>query len=411
MQATIVLTTPYLYYVAMCFAFIITGVICSIIRWTHMCHPYDEHADYFYPARKQMTTMYAGVLLQFPYLIYPQDPDTWFFIRSFGLIYYGLWIVMVFMRYFDRKKLYYSKAGQVITYISGFYLAYMFCISLKPSTQATGITYNIMYTATVVLGTLLCLLCLKQLHSLRKKIQNYHYNNFSSEDEFPLRFAVKVIYMPLVWLLIMWIVFFTGSRTVKCIFDAITIIWIVAFLVTILHPQRALIPTKGEDKIKQIVSDETEKIVAEKREIEESNDDEEENAGITSAANNDKGSSAATNHAADENIEAIEAIKAEIESIIIGKKRFLDTRYNLDALADEITSCGRTKLSKICTKHMNGFYYIVNRPRVEYAEEYKLQHPNATKQEIALASGFTSRDNYKHAIGVVERINKSRGFS
>ena len=406
MQAIIVLTTPDLYYVAVCFAFIITGVICSIIRWAHMCHPYDEHADYFYPARKQMSAMYAGVLLQFPYLIYPQDPDTWFFIRSFGIIYYGLWISMVFMRYFDRKKLYYSKAGQVITYISVIYIAYMFCISLKHSTQITGSVYNIMYSATVLLGTLLSLLCLKQLHSLRRKIQDYHYNNFSSEDEFPHRFAVKVIYMPLVWLLIMWIVFFTGSRIVKCIFDVITIIWIIAFLVMILHPQRSLIPTEGEEKIKQIVSDETEKIVAENLEIED-----EDPTDITTAAANDNKENSTAAHASEENLEAIEAIKAEIESIIIGKKRFLDTRYSLDALADEITSCGRTKLSKICAKHMNGFYYIVNRPRVEYAEEYKLQHPNATKQEIALASGFTSRDNYKHAIGVVERINKSRSIS
>lgn len=352
-----------------------------------------------------MTAMYAGVLLQFPYLIYPQDPDTWFFIRSFGIIYYGLWISMVFMRYFDRKKLYYSKVGQVITYISVIYMAYMFCLSLKQSTQITGTFYTIMYSATIVLGTLLSLLCLKQLHSLRRKIQAYHYNNFSSEDEFPHRFAVKVIYMPLMWLLIMWIVFFTGSRAVKCVFDVITIIWIIAFLVMILHPQRSLIPTEGEEKIKQIVSDETEKIVAEDLEIEEG-----EPIDTTSVAD-DKENAAATAQASEENLEAIEAIKAEIESIIIGKKRFLDTRYSLDALADEITSCGRTKLSKICAKHMNGFYYIVNRPRVQYAEEYKQQHPNATKQEIALASGFTSRDNNKHAIGVVERINKSRGIS
>lgn len=283
----------------------------------------------------------------------------------------------------------------------------MFCISLKHSTQITGTIYIIMYSATVVLGTLLCLLCLKQLHSLRRKIQNYHYNNLSSEDEFPHKFAVKVIYMPLVWLLIMWIVFFTGSRTVKCIFDVITIIWIIAFLVMILHPQRSLIPTDGEEKIKQIVNDETEKIVAENLEIEE-----DAPIDTTTAGNgDDKGMTAAADHASEENLEAIEAIKAEIESIIIGKKRFLDTRYSLDALADETTSCGRTKLSKICAKHMNGFYYIVNRPRVEYAEEYKQQHPNATKQEIALASGFTSRDNYKHAVGVVERINKSRGIS
>ena len=161
----------------------------------------------------------------------------------------------------------------------------------------------------------------------------------------------------------------------------------IGFLLMILKPNRSLSSPQKQTEIKQIVEQE-----AEQPEIEEA---------VPQA-------SSQTEEVYDKDIELI---KEEIISIVVGKKRFLDARYSLDALADEITSCGRTKLSRICSKHMHGFYYMVNRPRVEFAEEYHKEHPKATKQEIALASGFTSRDNYKHAINVVEKMKKSLEFN
>ena len=30
-----------------CLILIVTGLIGSVIRWYHMCHPYNQKADYF----------------------------------------------------------------------------------------------------------------------------------------------------------------------------------------------------------------------------------------------------------------------------------------------------------------------------------------------------------------------------
>lgn len=405
MQAYIipqVLTAPDLYYVAACFAFIISAVICGVIRWGHMCHPYDERADYFYPARKQVAVFYGAAVLQFPYLLSPHDSDTWFYICSFGVIYYALMFSMMFMRYFDRKKLYYSKFGKVCSCISIIYLAVLFSTTFINGRVLTGTLYNVAYASSIIIGVALTVLCLIILSRLKRRIDVYHYNNFSSEDDFPYKFAVKIVYMPLLWLLVMWIIFLSECKAIKSIFDIVAIFWTILFLLMILHPQRSINQSPENEQIKKVVYEETEKMVEQEEQeaVEEQEKDEELHLSASGAETANK----------DEDTEAIKAIKDEIESIIVGKKRFLDTRYNLDALADEITLCGRTKLSKICSKHMNGFYYIVNRPRVEFAEEYKREHPCATKQEIALASGFTSRDNYKHAIDVVEKINKKCGL-
>ena len=37
--------------------FIVTGLIGGFIRFRHMCRPFSEREEYFYPARKQVTAM------------------------------------------------------------------------------------------------------------------------------------------------------------------------------------------------------------------------------------------------------------------------------------------------------------------------------------------------------------------
>lgn len=32
--------------------FIVTGLICGFVRFRHMCRPFSEREEYFYPARK-----------------------------------------------------------------------------------------------------------------------------------------------------------------------------------------------------------------------------------------------------------------------------------------------------------------------------------------------------------------------
>ena len=58
--------TPEGLYSAGCLIFITTGAVCAYIRWNHMCRPFCENADYFYPARKLVTLFYASIALNFP---------------------------------------------------------------------------------------------------------------------------------------------------------------------------------------------------------------------------------------------------------------------------------------------------------------------------------------------------------
>lgn len=88
--------TGYLYCYTACLIYILSSVICGVIRWFHMCHPYDRNADYFYPGRKQALFFYSALLLQLPYLLWPDSPDTWTYVRVFGMLYYPVCFLCCF---------------------------------------------------------------------------------------------------------------------------------------------------------------------------------------------------------------------------------------------------------------------------------------------------------------------------
>lgn len=76
MNIPTIFTQVEFFYSLACYTFILSCTFCAIVRWCHMCHPFDKQGDYFYPARRQMTFFYAATALQLPYVLCPADPGT-----------------------------------------------------------------------------------------------------------------------------------------------------------------------------------------------------------------------------------------------------------------------------------------------------------------------------------------------
>ena len=56
MNIPTIFTQPEDFYSLACYTYILSGMICGVVRWFHMCHPFDKWGgDFFYPARRQMT--------------------------------------------------------------------------------------------------------------------------------------------------------------------------------------------------------------------------------------------------------------------------------------------------------------------------------------------------------------------
>ena len=231
------LTLP-IFYSDVCLIFIVTGIICAVVRWFHMCRPYDQEADYYYPARRQVTFFCAAVILQLPYFLCPMSEAAWQYVRIFSIIFYPCCFSMLFQRYFHRKPLAGLFNVTVFT-IPISLLTVMAVTILAGSGNWLEQHYHWFLWVMVGFSVLLTARLLGVIHRITQLIDNYHIQNYATEDDFPLRFAEKVIWMPLVWIGIAWLPLVIGSRLLMAIIHIVFSVWMVIFLCLILHPQRS----------------------------------------------------------------------------------------------------------------------------------------------------------------------------
>ena len=90
--------------------------------------------------------------------------------------------------------------------------------------------------------------------------------------------------------------------------------------------------------------------------------------------------------------EILRTIRRRVEE----EKVYLDSNLTLSKLSRD---CGlnRTYVSSVLNESLGGFFYYVNRCRLKHADDYKASHPQADVDDIALASGFNSRQSLYNA--------------
>lgn len=252
MGISIEFASPDIFYALACFTYIIVGITCGIIRWCHMCHPYDKQADFFYPARRQVTFYFAATVLQFPYILCPHDADLWFYVRSFGIIYYPMCAAMMFHRYFrpghgNRNWLSHFKFS-----ISIGLLVVLMLLSLFHTDDTFSRNQLVWECVMGGISLLLTMDFVIEGRWLNHQIDNYHTQNYSNDNDFPYAFAKKVIYQPLGCFLLMWIVFLTDSRMVKMIVDLLLAAWMLLILCMILHPNRMIHSAEVKEKMEKL---------------------------------------------------------------------------------------------------------------------------------------------------------------
>lgn len=354
-----------------------------------MCHPYDEQEKYFYPARRWAAFSFAAVALQFPYVISPQDTAVWLYVRIFGAVYWPFCLSALFDKYFRNKEFKLTIFGllwlvvPLICIVGGFLL-----VLFRRGAFLAGL---LKYETTVciisgVLSVMLTMYYLVVLKWLRRRIDNFHIQNFSNEDDFPYKFAKKVLYVPLIWILLSWIVLVTGSREFKIFTDLLFAGWMIMLLCLILHPQRAW----RSSEVERLMTEIEREVASSVEEMEEVGSDSQIVDDV-----HDTGNEKITFTGDDLNL------RDEILAIVRQKYREPNLK-RADII--EAVQYGRRRQAGIIISKI-GFYRMVNAFRLEHARLYKLKKPYATQEDIAEVSGFKDRWALSNARKKVSKVD------
>ena len=341
-----------------CLVYCVTGVFCALVRWFHVCGPYSgAAADYYYPARKQLSFFYAFCIFQFPYVMNPTDGATWIYVGIFGMLYYPVCFAMLFRRYFDRRKLYDSWRGLIFTTLPLTMLLAL-CIAALSAGDWVVAHRKALWAAGGVTGIALMSYTATVAVQLKRKIDKYHYDTFSCEHDFPYRFAERVVWLPFFWFALSLSVFLSGNRWMKFGVDLAMTVQMVFFLIKVLHPQR-MSPDGAETGAEYAP------------EADESGPEDGGEIARTALADSAER----------------EAIHRELAETI--KRMYLNSGLLKTDVINEI-DYGKKTLAKEYISEV-GFYNFVNAFRLEHARLYREAHPMATLDQIAEVSGFRDR--------------------
>lgn len=79
-------STPYIYFCLGNFLFVITCLICSMLRWFHVCNEYRHNINFFFPARRVVTLMFGTQVLQSFYWMNVFSDTAFFYAAVFGVV-------------------------------------------------------------------------------------------------------------------------------------------------------------------------------------------------------------------------------------------------------------------------------------------------------------------------------------
>lgn len=418
MDIPTIFTQPENFYSLACYTYILSGVICAVVRWFHMCRPFDQRSDYFYPARRQVTFFYAATALQLPYMLCPGDPGSWFFARSFGILYYPVCFALLYHRFFQMRHLW-SKKLSIAYFCSPFLLLGALFIIVVFHQNDLLLPYKRLWECIMVcVSILLTYRLVKECRWVAKKVESYHTQNYSNESDFPFTFAKNMLYLPAVWLIVMWALFLLDNQMVKAFIDLIMAAWHVLLLCHILHPSRPVSSKRNMDDMKTIENENMERILQENELLEkvvEATDNlileepcTEDEAGVTDETGvADEAGVTDENNETDEanerqlierngentrqriEKEKWESVKNEVLTIV--SHRYLEPSLKRIEVIRDVSAMNHTLAGTFITQV--GFYRLVNAFRVRHYE--RLMESDSTSnlgQEIAAEMcGFKNR--------------------
>ena len=364
-------TPDELFSVAACFTFILGSLFCSIIRWGHMCRPYDRRADYFYPARRMVSLTYLTPLLLLHYVFHWRSPDTWLFVRAFFLFYMPVFASMAFRSYFFSGRRWRWLRMGLGTVLPGLFLLVLFVFACKGGDSLTRWQEGLIVPITETVCALLAGYLVYTTFWLMRRIHYYLHGEYSNNEDFPIRFAKGVVFIPLLMLLITWGIYLADNCWLLGCFYLLVTVVAFGILLVILHPQRT-----GARLVEQEMELVTDRVI---QENETMVSDEMKEAMVEPSRDSGSASS-----------EVLDRLEQKLRVLVEEEKLYLKPNLTMTELAVRLKT-NRSYLSQLFRNRFHSsFYGYINRLRIHYAIEYVRKHPEATRRDIAAKSGFGS---------------------
>ena len=345
--------------------YIAVSLVVAYVRWGHRCEPYAKNMDYYYPAWRAIIFCFLTNLIYLPVVFSPSDTDAFLLLRMLMVLGSPFFCARLMFSYFGSvlNKDWWRKPVYAFSITFAIMDIIVFVLAVIPGTQIEGVRLVWIMSTIGVLAIIYMLCFIMAITMTSRAVRRFSEENFSNTEDFPRNYAISILRLTTLHVAVSWAATIIGTPLALAVSVLILSGVVVVFIVSALSPHRMMdieqvekVETP-EEPVKEIPEPEPVEIMpVEKKE------------------------------------EILKVVRYQVET----KMAYLDSHLTLVSLA---RSCGvnRTYLSQVMGEYLGGFFAYVNRCRLAHAAQYRVEHPSASIEEMAEASGFGTRQSFYNA--------------
>ena len=369
--------TELIYSIA-CTAYVVTCLMFAAVRWFHVCPGAKENKSYYHPDRKLLTLFYAVPIILLPYVLNPASHASWLLVKGYYPLTHFFYCAVLLFNYFGKVRQWrrWLSSGIAASVLVSIAAALLLAVSLMPECKINEAWEHTLNSIIIAVGLLMTIYCGVAVWQVWQWIHEYSTDNFSNIDDFPLPYARGVIVIPIIHALLIWPMVLLDSPNWLAIMQLLLAVFNIFFLISALPSKR-----KG-NPLEQMIEDNRE---ADNEEVLEQTLPTEEHPEIIGQRPKER--------QMDIPEQTRQKIADGIEKALVRQRLYLNPNLRLKEVVD-VCGYSQAYVSRVLREQYGGFFDYVNILRCRHVDEYIARHPEVTKEEAIIKSGFKDRQNY-----------------
>ena len=369
--------TELIYSIA-CTAYVVTCLMFAAVRWFHVCPGAKENKSYYHPDRKLLTLFYAVPIILLPYVLNPASHASWLLVKGYYPLTHFFYCAVLLFNYFGKVRQWrrWLSSGIAASVLVSIAAALLLAVSLMPECKINEAWEHTLNYIIIAVGLLMTIYCGVAIWQVWQWIHEYSTDNFSNIDDFPLPYARGVIVIPIIHALLIWPMVLLDSPKWLAIMQLLLAVFNIFFLISALPSKR-----KG-NPLEQMIEDNCE---ADNEEVLEQTLPTEEHPEIIEQRPKER--------QMDIPEQTRQKIADGIEKALVRQRLYLNPNLRLKEVVD-VCGYSQAYVSRVLREQYGGFFDYVNILRCRHVDEYIARHPEVTKEEAIIKSGFKDRQNY-----------------
>lgn len=350
--------------------FIVTNLYGWLLKRFFVPEAYRHNFHELYPAQRSVAIFYLFQVFELPYLLMVGRPEALLYVNGTALLVFSSYILVMVQGYFFLRK---PERQKLLAFLLPVWTCWIvLLLPLFGVVAFTSVFKWVMMGIVMTLFTVYMVLLNKARREVMRHIREMDENEYSNEDDFPVKFARSIKWLPLILCVLLAINFLVNDPIVKMIRDVVFTVIDVWFAIYTLNPHR-----KG----RQLPLDLKQKV-----------EREEDNTTETKY------------HLSEAQCHEMEET---LLRVLRNKKLYANDHLSMNDLILELHT-NKTYLSEVIARSSyESFYKLVNTLRIEHACQLLDANPTLKMEQVGFESGFSSGSAFSQVFKRIKGVSPS----